>query len=113
MHIMDLTSKSEEAAALMALLANAHRLRILCALQMGEQSVSALEEVVDLSQSALSQHLAKLRAAKIVSTRREAQTIYYAIADDRVGQVLALLVKLYCPGEKQVRATRRKRRISR
>ncbi len=109
MDISDLATKSEEAAALLALLANSHRLRILCALQAGEHSVSELEDVVDLSQSALSQHLAKLREAKVVSTRREAQCIHYAIADDRVGQVLALLVKLYCPRVKSRRGGRRRR----
>lgn len=109
MNIKDLATKSEDVAALLAVLANSHRLRILCALQVGEHSVSELEEVVDLSQSALSQHLAKLREARIVATRREAQSIHYSIADDRVQQVLALLVKLYCPREETVGAVRRKR----
>ncbi len=72
MNIQELTRKSTEASELLALLANPHRLRILCELHQGERSVSALEEVIGLSQSALSQHLAKLRAANIVATRREA-----------------------------------------
>lgn len=109
MNIQDLSTKSEEAARLLALMANPHRLRVLCALQMGEHSVTALEKVVDLSQSALSQHLARLREANIVATRREAQTIYYTIADDRAGRLLTLLVELYCPSNKRAAAPRRRR----
>ena len=100
MNIQDLSTKSEEAARLLALLANPHRLCILCALQAGEHSVSALGEVVDLSQSALSQHLAKLREAGIVSTRREAQVIHYRVADERAARLLAVLVELFCPDDK-------------
>ncbi|MGE3918765.1 MAG: ArsR/SmtB family transcription factor, partial [Hyphomicrobiaceae bacterium] len=80
-----------------SLLANPHRLRILCELQAGERSVSALEAVVGLSQSALSQHLAKLREAQIVTTRREAQTIHYSIADPRAQRLLDVLAELFCP----------------
>ena len=107
MNIQDLAAKSEHASQLLALLANAHRLQILCALQDGERSVSALEAVIDLSQSSLSQHLAKLRAAGIVSTRREAQSIYYAIADGRAARVLEVLAELFCKPEKSTRAKRR------
>lgn len=96
MNIQDLTAKREEAAALLLLLANPHRLQILCALLDGERSVSSLATVVDLSQSALSQHLAKLREAAIVATRREAQSIFYAISDDRAARVLEVLAELFC-----------------
>lgn len=96
MNIQDLTAKSEEAAALLLLLANPHRLQILCVLIDGERSVSSLATVVDLSQSALSQHLAKLREAGVVSTRREAQSIYYAIADDRAARLLEVLADIFC-----------------
>lgn len=96
MNMQELTDKSTEAAELLALLANAHRLRILCALLDGERSVSSLEDVVDLSQSALSQHLARLREAGIVKTRREAQSIYYSIADERAGRILDVLADIFC-----------------
>lgn len=109
MNIQELSAKSEEAARLLALLANPHRLRVMCALHQGEHSVSALEKVVDLSQSALSQHLAKLREANLVATRREAQTIYYTIADERAGRLLALLVELYCPPDTRATLPRRRR----
>ena len=77
-------------------LANENRLLVLCVLLEGEQSVSELNAHVDLSPSALSQHLAWLREGGLVETRREAQTIYYSLADDRVSEVLALLKKLFC-----------------
>ena len=106
MDIQELQSKSEEASRLLAVLANQHRLRILCELHKGEHSVSALEKVIDLSQSALSQHLAKLREAVIVSTRREAQTIYYSISDARAERLLAVLYDVFCEPAKQ-KATKR------
>lgn len=106
MNIQDLTAKSVDASELLTMLANPARLRILCELHQGERSVSALEAVVGLSQSALSQHLAKLRAADIVKTRRDAQTIFYSIADERAARILALLYEMFCaaPAEQ----TRRK-----
>jgi DNA-binding transcriptional ArsR family regulator len=96
MNIQELTSKSEEAAGLLAMLANPFRLRIMCELHKGERSVSALEAVIGLSQSALSQHLAKLRGAGLVKTRREAQTIHYSVQDERAARLLAVLYELYC-----------------
>jgi len=75
---------SEEAAdatALLWALASEHRLQILGLLEQGERSVSDLAQHIDLSQSALSQHLARLRRSRIVSTRREGVTIFYRIAD--------------------------------
>lgn len=96
MNIEDLTGKSEEASALMGLLANPHRLQILCELHKGERSVRELEAVVDLSQSALSQHLAKLRAAEVVRTRRDAQTIHYSLSDERLSRLLAVMYDLFC-----------------
>lgn len=107
MNVQDLTAKSEEAAALLMLLANPHRLQILCALLDGERSVSSLASVVDLSQSALSQHLAKLREAKIVATRRQAQSIYYSIADNRAARVLDVLAELFCRPQAKPRSRRR------
>lgn len=99
MNIKNLTEKSEEAATLLALLANAQRLRILCELLQGERSVGDLEQVVDLSQSALSQHLAKLRAGGAVKTRRDAQTIHYSIADERLSRLLAVMYEMFCRPE--------------
>jgi len=96
MNIQEMEANSEEAAELLKALANQHRLMILCELHNGERSVSALEAVVPLSQSALSQHLAKLREGGFVATRREAQTIYYSLADTRVVRLIGVLHELFC-----------------
>jgi DNA-binding transcriptional ArsR family regulator len=94
----ELERKAGEAAGLLKLLANENRLLILCRLAMaGEMSVTALVEAADLSQSALSQHLAKMRDDGLLATRRDAQTIYYRIADPNAARLLALLKDIYCP----------------
>ena len=89
-------SKADMAAGFLKRLANANRLAILCELAGGERSVGELVAAVDLSQSALSQHLAKLRAAQLVATRREAQTVYYRLAHGGVTRILGVLYDLYC-----------------
>lgn len=97
MNMQDLIGRSEAVAELLKAMANSHRLLILCELSDGERSVSELEGVVNLSQSALSQHLAKLRECKIVKTRREAQAIYYSLADERVARLMSTLQNEFCP----------------
>jgi DNA-binding transcriptional ArsR family regulator len=97
----ELTAKAEEAAGLLTALANTHRLAILCELVEGERSVGALVEAVGLTQSALSQHLAKLRAAGIVATRRDAQTIYYRLASAAAGSIMKTLADIYCGGRRR------------
>ncbi len=88
----ELERKSGEAAGLLKLLANENRLLVLCRLAMaGELSVTALVEAVDLSQSALSQHLAKLRSLDLVETRRDRQMIYYSCNSDAVRKLLHTL----------------------
>jgi len=92
-----LEAKAAEAAQMLRLLANERRLLLLCQLAAeGEAAVGALADSVGLSPSALSQHLARLRDDGLVTTRREAQTIYYRIADPRVARLLALLKDIYC-----------------
>jgi DNA-binding transcriptional ArsR family regulator len=85
-----------KAAGFLKILANDRRLMILCELLRAERSVGELEEIVGLSQSALSQHLARLRRSHLVKTRRESQTIYYSIADPGVTKVIGALYDLYC-----------------
>jgi ArsR family transcriptional regulator, virulence genes transcriptional regulator len=92
----ELTAKAAEAARLLTLLANEHRLAILCELIGGERSVGSLVAAVGLTQSALSQHLAKLRAASIVTTRRDAQTVYYRLASAAATSVIKTLADVYC-----------------
>jgi DNA-binding transcriptional ArsR family regulator len=106
MNMQELESNCEAAADLLRALANPRRLVILCELIGGERSVSALERVVPLSQSALSQHLAKLREGGFVATRRDAQNIYYYLADARVERLLTLLHELFRTSSKS-RANRR------
>jgi DNA-binding transcriptional ArsR family regulator len=91
--------KAELASRLLKSIANEKRLLILCHLITGEKSVGELEKLVGLSQSALSQHLARLRRENLVSTRREAQTIYYTVTSHEARTVLATLCELYCADE--------------
>ena len=94
--IKDLESNAGLAADLLASMSNKHRLMILCRLVEGEMQAGALAEHSGLSQSALSQHLAKLRDAGIVSTRREAQMIYYRLSSPEAASVLRTLYQIYC-----------------
>ncbi len=94
------------AARLLKALANPNRLMILCALSGGELSVGDLNRKVVLSQSALSQHLAVLRADALVATRREAQTIHYSLAQGPAVEIIRLLHREYCCAPKRKPATR-------
>jgi len=87
---------AEDAAGLMKALGNESRLMILCLLAEGERSVSELNEVIPLSQSALSQQLARLREQGLVRTRRESQTIYYSLSDGPADRIIHLLHDIYC-----------------
>lgn len=87
--------KAEIAAGFLSAMANPKRLLILNALVENEMAVGALAQQVGLSQSALSQHLSKLRAQRLVTTRRDAQTIYYSSASDAVLRVLKTLKDIY------------------
>ncbi len=95
----ELQDKAEEASRLLKSLANERRLLILFHLSQGEKSVGELEPLVGLSQSALSQHLARLRRDSLVSTRRSAQTIFYSIDSEEAQAVLGTLYELYCATE--------------
>jgi DNA-binding transcriptional ArsR family regulator len=87
-----------KAAALLRAVGNANRLMVLCLLiEHEELPVSALLERVPLSQSALSQHLARMRDEGLVAFRRDAQTLYYRIADPAVEQLVAALKAIFCP----------------
>lgn len=87
-----------EAAQFLKLMANEHRLLVLChLLTFGEMSVNALAEEVGLSQSALSQHLARLREDGLVTYRRDSQTLYYRLLDARAAHVLDVLREIFCP----------------
>lgn len=85
-----------EAAGLMNALGNESRLMILCLLAEGERSVGDLNAMIPLSQSALSQQLARLRHKGIVQTRRESQTIYYSLSKGPADRIIRLLHDIYC-----------------
>ena len=92
-----LAKQAGEAAQLLKMLANEKRLLILCFLAVrGEMTVGELVGVVKLSQSALSQHLAKLRADGLVEFRRTSQTLHYRVADTRTLRLLQILKEIYC-----------------
>jgi ArsR family transcriptional regulator, virulence genes transcriptional regulator len=93
-----LEDKAGRVARILKLVANERRILMLCRLATeGEMAVSALGRAVSLSQSALSQHLAKLREEGLVTFRRESQTLYYSIKDGQTRQLLLALKDIYCP----------------
>ena len=88
--------KAAYVARLLGLMANEKRLLLLCRLAEGEMSVSHLARVLGLGQSALSQHLSKLREEGLVDSRREGQSIFYRIGDPKTLSFMETLQKLYC-----------------
>ena len=90
-------ANATDVARILKALANERRLMILCKLaEWKEASVTELADAVGLSQSALSQHLSKMRDEEIVCFRRESQTLWYRIADPRIEKLLNQLQKLFC-----------------
>ncbi len=85
-----------DASALLKQLSNANRLLLLCNLAEGEKTVGKLAEIVGLSPSALSQHLAKLRAAGLVECDKRGQMIYYRISSMKAQALLSVLFVMYC-----------------
>ena len=96
MDISKLQDNATRASTLLKTMANEWRLLILCHLAEKERSVSELERLIGLNQSALSQHLAILRRENLVKTRREAQSIFYSLASDEAAQIMGTLYNLYC-----------------
>jgi DNA-binding transcriptional ArsR family regulator len=92
-----LAKQAGDAAQLLKLLGNEKRLLVLCFLAArGEMTVGELVDVVELSQSALSQHLGKLRADRLVAFRRTSQTLHYRVVDRRALRLLQVLKEIYC-----------------
>ena len=94
--LVEMRAHAADAAQLMKALGHEARLLILCMLAEGERSVGELNDCVPLSQSALSQQLARLRRLGLVTTRREAQSIFYALAEGPADRVIQLLHDIYC-----------------
>jgi ArsR family transcriptional regulator, virulence genes transcriptional regulator len=95
--LADFETRAKEASRLLKALANEKRLMILCKLlEAGEMNVSRLGDAVGLGQSALSQHLARMREEGLVTYRRDAQSIFYRVADPNVMRLIALLKSIFC-----------------
>ena len=105
MDITRLQPRAEEAAQLLAAMANPKRLLILCNLLDRERTVGELAAIVDLEQSPLSQHLARLRAIGLVHARRNGQSVYYSLASAEVTELLETLYRIYCEPEERARAS--------
>lgn len=97
------------AEAMLKALANRHRLMVLCRLIDGERSVGELAEFLELRDSTVSQHLALLRKDGFVSTRRDGQTIWYALASEPVRKLVETLYEIYC-GPRAICAAAHKKR---
>ena len=96
MNLGELQTRARRATGLLKAMANPVRLLVLCQLAEGEKSVGEHERVVDVSQSALSQHLAVLRARHLVKSRRAGQTILYSLAGREAPALLAALYQVFC-----------------
>lgn len=96
MNLDQMQASARRASTLLKAMSNEHRLLVLCQLANGEKSVGQLEKLIGLSQSALSQHLARLRRDSLVQTRRSAQTIYYSLNGHEASEVINTLYGLYC-----------------
>nr|WP_076400471.1 metalloregulator ArsR/SmtB family transcription factor [Insolitispirillum peregrinum] len=101
MDLEHLQDNARRASTLLKAMSNEHRLLILCQLSKTEKSVGELERLIGLSQSALSQHLARLRRDGLVKTRRSAQTIFYSLKGEEANTVISTLYGLYCAPEVQ------------
>ncbi|MDE3177456.1 MAG: helix-turn-helix transcriptional regulator [Pseudomonadota bacterium] len=96
MKLEKLQTQAGRAESLLKAMASRPRLMILCELFSGERTVTELQHAVGLAMSAVSQHLAKLREAEIVATRRESQTIYYSLSSSAAKDVLSSLYQIFC-----------------
>ena len=91
-----MAEKAEKATELLKALANETRLMLLCSLSHGEKSVSELERKLDLTQSTVSQHLARLRQGGLVASRHEGTTVYYSIASPEARAIVAAVYQAFC-----------------
>ena len=95
--ISEMEAAAERVSALMKTLGHKDRLLVLCNLAEGERAVGELANELNLSQSSLSQHLARMRNQGLVDTRRESQTIYYSLNDGDVRELIQSLYAIFCP----------------
>lgn len=96
MELDKMQASAKNATDMLKLLGHPDRLMVLCQLKNGEASVGELSRMLNIKQSPLSQHLARMRHEGVVESRREAQTIYYRLSGDKVAQIVTALYELYC-----------------
>ncbi|MBT4522558.1 MAG: winged helix-turn-helix transcriptional regulator [Halieaceae bacterium] len=96
MDLEKMQQSAKTATDMLKLLGHPDRLMVLCQLKTGEQSVGKLSNSLGIKQSPLSQHLARMRHEGVVESRREAQTIYYSLAGEKVEKIVSVLYELYC-----------------
>jgi DNA-binding transcriptional ArsR family regulator len=96
LNVEQMRASAHDACALLKALANPHRLMIVCSLVDGEKSVGALAQALGVRETLASQHLGLLRRDNIVTTRRDGQTIYYALRSGQARAVIETLSNLYC-----------------
>lgn len=94
--LQQMAESADRASRLMKTLGHKDRLLILCQLAEGEKSVGQIADLLEISQSPLSQHLSRLRKEGLVETRREAQTIYYSLKSGEASRIVELLYELFC-----------------
>jgi ArsR family transcriptional regulator, virulence genes transcriptional regulator len=111
--LAQLEGNAQRAAKLLKAMANPARLVVLCQLADGERSVGELERAVGMSQSGISQHLALLRRAGVVSSRRVRQTMLYSLASEEVVAVMATLYSLFCESGAPLRGKARRAQVAR
>lgn len=99
--IQQMEGAAGRASTLMKTLGHSGRLMILCNLADGERSVGDLASRLDMSQSSLSQHLARMRNEGLVTSRRESQTVYYRLVEGKAQTIIETLYNIYCPLDKQ------------
>lgn len=97
--VKELSVQARKASELLKAISHETRLTILCLLAEGELSVSEIEDIIDLPQATVSQLLARLRFASLVTTRREGRTIYYRVANGEISQIIESLHMLFCSKE--------------
>lgn len=95
--IKKMQEAADRASALLKTLGHPGRLMILCNLAEGERSVGDLADELEISQSALSQHLARMRSERLVQTRRDSQNVFYSVTDGEIRALIKALYKIFCP----------------
>jgi len=98
-NLQQMAMAADQASSLMKTLGHKDRLMILCLLADGEKSVGEIANLLEISQSPLSQHLSRMRKEELVDTRREGQTIYYSLKSGEASRIVEVLYELFCAPE--------------